>query len=346
MKKITLGCSVIAMTALFLIGCNKKANVAPEQDMEFQSSKDAAFANSLVTEIDIIAGYLGEREYNNSFFNKAPGSAGAITITPDTLNKKLSVTYSGSVTCSDGKRRDGTIVLDYSASNVALYNAKYYRDAGFVAKVTLNNYWVEGWTLDDAVPFVITNNAPFGYDRATTDLSWTLDGYFSVRQDIFVSDSSKSMIWKGKLVKTLTNTEDVNILKANKQFPINWALYNAAGTATAGALVAYTGSVTGVTSRIVSYNMFIDNAKPETALVRDFKCAPEKVLAVTSTPTVVTTTSEWHPFISGVASFTSNGAGTTEPRLIDFGSGEAAPACDNAGFVTIKGITYAIDFKK
>lgn len=351
MKKITLGCSLLAAVALFIASCNKKANVAPEQDMEFKSSKDVAYANSLITEIDIITSYLGEGYTSSTlFFSPAPTSTSlstTYTIVTDhnPVTKTYSVTFTGSVTCRDGKKRNGTIILDYSLSNTT-YSAQVYRDAGFVGKVSLVNYWVDGYYIDDASPFMITNNVPFGYPIASTDLNWTIDGYFSILPEVLADTITKKMIWKGKLIKTLLNTQETNIMAANKQSPINWVAYNAAGTPTAGAMLAYTGTVTGVTAGFVSYSLVIDDTKPDKALVRDFKCMPDRVVGVTTTPTVTAYYSEWHPFVSGVSSFTSFGAGTTEGRVIDYASGEATAPCDNVGTVTIKGVTYPIDFYK
>lgn len=350
MKKITLGCSLLFTAVLFLAGCNKKVNEAPVQDMEFQTSKDATFANSLITEIEIIASYLGEGYTQSTlFFSPAPTPtalpSGSITTNHDPAAKSYSVTYTGSVTCRDGKKRNGTIILDYSQSS-STFSATSYRDAGFVGKVSLVNYWVDGIVIDDATPFVIKNNVPFGYNPASTDLSWTMDGYFSVREQNYLQDSSRNMVWKGTLTKTLVNTENPDVFKPSKVSPINWSAYNAVGSQTAAARVAYTGTVQGVTARFVSYKLVIDDTKPEKAIVRNFGCTPDKVLGVVPTPSVVTYYSEWHPFVSGVASFTSFGAGTTEGRVIDFASGEGSAPCDNAGTVYIKGITYPVDFRK
>ncbi|MBA3662796.1 MAG: hypothetical protein H0W61_01120 [Bacteroidetes bacterium] len=342
MKKITLGFSLLA-AVVFFTGCNKKTNVAPEQDMEFESTKNVTFGNALITEIDIIASYAGEN-YNNSspFFTRLSTNINdSIIVKRDTVTKKLTVTYTGSVTCRDNKKRNGTIVIDYSSSSVT-YGSKFYRDPGYIAKVTLNNYWVDGWYVDDVVPFVITNNIPFGYNLASTSLNWTMDGYFSIKPQV-AADSVNKIVWQGKLTKTLTNTQQV---LSSKLTPINWVTYTVSGTPIAAAKLAYTGTVTGVTSRVISYKFVIDNSKPEQALVRDFSCSTEKIAGVVTTPSVSAIYSEWHPFISGVATFTSFGPGTVEPRVIDYGSGANPGPCDNAGTVTIKGITYNIDFKK
>ena len=348
MKKITLGCSVLAAAALFIIGCNKKTNTAPVADMEFQSSKDAAFATSVVTDMEVIVSYMGENLLTSAYLTPAPGTLPGSTITAssNTLTNVLTINFTNSVTCKDGKKRNGTIVIDYSGSNV-LTGAKFYRDAGFVASVTLNNYQVDNWLVDDVTPFVITTNVPFGYNPATTNLNWTLDGNFTINN---VVDPTLNMTWKGKLIKTLTNTSDVQVFASNKLSPINWVFYvnsipvNGAKIEYKGASAAPAVNVTGVTSVSKNYSLTITDEKP---LTRDFVCSPDKVIAVTSTTiapiTILPVYSEWHPFVKGTASFTT---GTLpDPRVINFGSDDAAP-CDNAGTVTIKGISYPIDFMK
>jgi hypothetical protein len=344
MKKITLGCSVLVAAAMFVVGCNKKTNTAPVADTEFQSSKDATYANSIVTDLEIICSYLGENLLTSAYLTPAPGTAGGSTITTsrDTVNKILTINFTNTVTCKDGKKRNGQIVLNYSASTSSL-GAKFYRDAGFVANVTLNNYSVDGWLIDEVAPFKITNNVAFGFNPATTPLNWILDGNFTIDNP---NDASMSMTWKGKLNKILTNTSEVAL---NKLTPIAWVTYSA-GVALSGAKVEYKGvegtvpNVTGLTSVTKGYSLTIKDDAP---LKRDFTCAPDKVIGVTSTTTTPITVlpiySEWHPFVSGKVSFTTNSL--PDPRLIDFGNEGIAP-CDNAGTVTIKGISYPIDFKK
>jgi hypothetical protein len=350
MKKVTLGCSLLLAATMFFSSCNKKkANEAPAQDMEFETSKYVTFGNNIATEIEIIASYLGENYLTTGYFTPAPGTGSlspsyTITTDRDTTAKKLTITYTGSVTCRDGKKRNGSIVIDYSGSSTTL-GAKFYRDPGFKATISLNNYWCDGWFVDDVNPITVTNNMASNYSPSTDDLNWTMSAFLSIIPEV-PADSVKKIVWNGTLKKTLTNTENTSIMATNKQSPINWVRYNAAGTPTAGAMVAYTGTVTGVTKRIVSYKFEIDSEKPATALTRDFSCSPDKILGVINTPSVVTYYSEFHPFISGKAKFTSLDNGTAEPRYIDYASGEAAAPCDNSATITIKGITYNLDLMK
>ncbi|MEI8137959.1 MAG: hypothetical protein WCH21_11590, partial [Bacteroidota bacterium] len=60
MKKITLGFSILVASAIFITSCNKKTNPAPEADMEFDTTVDATYANTTVTDVDMICGFIGE----------------------------------------------------------------------------------------------------------------------------------------------------------------------------------------------------------------------------------------------------------------------------------------------
>lgn len=343
MKKITLGSSLLLAASLMIVSCNKKTNEAPVADLDFKSAQEASFANSAILDIETIVSYAADNQYTGYYFAVAPGSPSnaAITASNNTTSKILTINYTNSVVCMDGKRRNGEIVIDYSLSNQA-QGADFYRRPGFVGKVTLNNYWVDGIVIDDAAPFVIKNTTPFNFSPSATNQTWTMDGYFSVRNENYMQDSSQNRIWKGILTKTLLNTAEVS---ANQTNPINWVVFTN-GQITNAAKVAYTGTVTGVTSRVVSYSFEIDEKRPERALYRDFKCSPDPLLSVVTTPSYSIQYSQWHPIIGGTAKFVSLGAGTAEPRVLTYGADGGATPCDNAGTVTIKGITYQVDFKK
>jgi hypothetical protein len=157
MKKIIIGCSVLFAAAMVIVGCNKKTNPEPVQDKEFQSSKDAVFANSVAADLEIICSYMGENLLYSAYFFPAPGTApgSTISIVADTTSSspKLEVTYTNSVTCRDGKKRNGTITMKYS-SIPTTDGAKFYRQPSYNATVTLNNYWVDGWLIDDVTPLL------------------------------------------------------------------------------------------------------------------------------------------------------------------------------------------------
>ncbi len=320
MKKITLGFSILAASAVFLTSCNKKVTEAPVADKEFQSSIDASYANTIVTDIDALCGFLGENA-NPKFFNGAPGTP---TITPGNVpNISASMTWpAAGQLCMDGKKRSGSILMTYTYTGPV---APYYRDYGFKAIVTLNNYHVDGWHVDDSTSFIITNLAASANPNpATTKLRWSLEGNFNMTND---ADPTKKMSWIGKLNKTLVNTAQ---LGPNNLTAISWT----------AAICSYEGSFSGVTPGNIAYTYTVGTDKP---LVRNYTCSPDKVLGVSTTPTMSIVNSEFHPFIDGIASFTTVVTGK-EPRSIDFGT-EGTP-CDNSGTITIKGITYEVDFKK
>jgi hypothetical protein len=343
MKKITLGCSMLAAAAMFLSSCNKKTNPEPQQDTEVQSSVDAIYASQTVADLDIIAGFMGENLLNTSYFQQAPGSTGTIIPSRDTAQQILTVIYTNSVTCRDGKKRNGTIALSYSATpgNVL----KYMRKPGFICDVTLNNYYVDGWKVTNVTPLHIVNTSPNPVGSA--NLTWAISGTIGMKN----MATGDSMSWNGKLTKELTNTSTSVVVNPSGLNSINWVptyTTNGAVISPTGAKLAYTGTVTGVTKTSNAYTFIIDQYNETQPLVIDFTCAPDKVLGVyttTTTPVVaIPVYEERHPFISGYASFTTS-AEPTEARKIDFSMNGSA-ACDDKATVVIKGIQYAIDLKK
>ncbi|MDP1802226.1 MAG: hypothetical protein Q8L81_12790, partial [Bacteroidota bacterium] len=295
MKKITLGLSVLAVVALFLTSCNKKEAPAPVADTEFESAVDASYANTIATDIDMIVGFIGENAYPK-FVNVAAGLAQPTIAVDNTVPGQSSMTWpSGGVKCADGKVRSGTIVVTYSFTDI---NASYYRDYGFIAFVSLNNYVVDGWSIDDSTTmpannttprFTITNLAPSANPNpATTKLKWSISGYLNIKN---VADPTKRMVWNGKMNKTISNTSSL-LPPPNNLTPITWTM----------AVVEYDGEFKGVTPGNVPYTYTVGTEKP---LVRNYTCSPDKVLGFTTTPSVSVVNSEFHPFISGVASFTT-----------------------------------------
>lgn len=329
MKKITLGFSILVASAIFVTSCNKKVTEAPVADKEFDSSVDASYANTIATDIDAICGFLGENAYVK-FFNVAVGGS---TITPNNVvGVSSTFTWPANTKCADGKVRSGSIVMTYSFTDI---NANYYRDYGFIGYVTLNNYVVDGWKVDDSTTyplnnttprFTITNKLPgSNFNPLTTKLKWSIEGYLNITN---VADPSKTMVWDGKLTKTIANTAQLLPLP-NALTPITWTM----------AVVEYEGTVKGTTPGNVAYTYTVNEGKP---LLRDYTCSPDKVLGINTTPSVSVINSEFHPFINGVASFTT---ASKDPRVIDYGS-EGSQPCDNSGIISIKGISYPVDFKK
>jgi len=331
MKKITLGFSILAAaTSIFMASCNKKVTEAPVADKEFDSSVDASYANTIATDIDAICGFLGENAYVK-FFNVAVGAA---TITPNNIvGVSSTFTWPANTKCADGKVRSGSIVMTYSYTDI---NASYYRDYGFIGYVTLNNYVVDGWEVDDSTTYPLNNSTPrftitnmlpgSNFNALTTNLKWSIEGYLKMKN---VADPSKTMVWDGKITKTVKNTASLVPLP-NALTPITWTM----------AVVQYEGTVKGTTPGNVPYTYTVDAGK---GLIRDYTCSPDKMLGINTTPSVSVISSEFHPFISGTASFTTSAK--EDPRVIDYGSEGTAP-CDNSGIISIRGISYPVDFKK
>jgi hypothetical protein len=335
MKKIALSFSILAAVVLFAANCKKKEkNVAPEPDLELQSAKDVTFAMQAISDIDILCGFLGEnRALVASPFLATATSVGPYTPQRDTT-KRIVIAGFNNTTCLDGHVRNGSIFMYFDNSPIT---AQYYRDFGYKARVSLVNYRVDDWKINTTgfSQINIENLAPAAnYDPKTTNLSWRLVGDITLTHP---TDSNKNMHVNFNLVKTLLNTATPTVFPS-KTSAITWSL----------ALIDYKGVLKGETSRIVPFTYSIN---PSEGIARTFSCTPDKIygIGVSAVPpnTVSAQASAYHPFINGTASFTT---AALYPRVIHYGQEERVENvdanCDNAGTVTIKGISYPIDFIK
>lgn len=326
MKKITLGFSILVASAIFITSCNKKTNPAPEADMEFDTTVDATYANTTVTDVDMICGFIGESVAVPKF---VAALAGYPTPTVSVAGLATTITWAPGTKCSDGKTRSGSIVL----SNPNPVN--YYRDYSYVGTATLNNYIVDGWLVDDSTALVIKNLATLAnQSAASVDLRWSITGNINMTN---VADPAKKINWNGSLNKKIVNTKSLVPLP-NALTAITWSM----------AVVEFEGSFKGFTIGNIPFTYTIGTTdatskEVKNPLVRDYTCSPDKVIGVVTTPSIAPVVSEFHPFIHGTASFTTS---TKEVRTIDFSDGTDARPCDNSGMVIIKGIAYKIDFKK
>jgi hypothetical protein len=339
MKKFILGAAAIVTVAIFVACDNKKSVAEPVQDTEFQSTKDVTFANATAIELAQIAAYMGEAQLTYSYLLTAPGSSGAITTTVLSATH-YQVTYSLNPMCRDGKRRNGTVDL-YISSNPTNFNANAFRDPGFVGTMSLTNFSVDGWLINNVDPignpFKVYNTTAFTYSPQNTNLKWTITGKLTMEHP---TDDAKDISWDGNFEQTLANTNNAFVFPPTKLVPIVWSSTNTANC----AKLEYTGSSKGVTGASSAYTFSIT----EKPLVRDFSCSPDKVLGViqtTAAPGLIPVYSEWHPFIGGIASMTTALAKEKEARKIDY-STDGANSCDNAGKVTIKGVDSPVDFPK
>jgi hypothetical protein len=350
-KKLTLRLSILTFSVILLTACPKPdPSPEPVADTEVESAIDVSFANYIMTDVDMICSFLGENSLYQHFYVNVPGTeappTGTFTPIRDTGAKALVMAFN-KTKCMDGRLRDGSVAMYYGKDETnpnANDNSKYYRDFGFVGKFSLSEYKVDGWLIkpySGAKAYVYNKLTTDKYDPKQTNLTWLITGDFIM---VHPTDTNKNIVWHGELYKTLANTSDPKVFNPSKQAAITWSL----------ATVHYHGKVEGMTSRTVPFRMEINAATP---LVRDFTCFPDKVLTVVATPTtggnVVLTQrfEEHHPFIKGIASFTT-GYNTDDekyPRQIYYGN-EGSPLlpaqCDNTGEVLIKGISYKVNFRK
>lgn len=342
MKKITLSFSVLAVSAALFSGCGKKVTpTAPVADTELQTSIDASHALFMVTDAEMIGAFISDNTLIPDFYMPSAVSIGSVSPVQNLDAEFISFGFNRT-TCLDGRLRDGTVILDRAIDPVlnsnANANSRYYRRFGFSCKLTLSEYTVDGWRIvttngDNSVegqPCVVINKLDAeNWNPATTNLTWSIKGNFKIKK------GADSMFIHVDLTKTLLNTSDASVFPVNKT-NIKWV----------NATVGYSGKVSGVTFGNVPFNMEI---LPEQQIKRDFKCFPDKisgvVLGAAGSTTVSPRYEEFHPFITGVASFTT---AQLYPRQIYYGGSEydGEGQCDNSGAVLIKGISYPVDFKK
>jgi hypothetical protein len=335
MKKL-----ILLLPILFFIGtgCKKKKDdpkpdpTTEPYDAELETSKNTVFANQLAIEVEQLASCLGEGQfYNGNPFAPDPSSGGVYSYTVLSSNH-YQITYSGSVTCMDGRVRNGVVDLYYASSPVS-YSANALRDPGFVATVFLTSFSVDGWSITANTPLIITNLNSFSWSPASTNLIWKIEGDLNMTN---LTDASKNMSWKGTYYKTLTNTTDPSVFAPTKLLPINWmATYNGSTTVNPGAQVSYTGSCSGKSNGSTNYTFTVG-----TPVKIDFGCAPGgTIAAITGSNGTTYIYSQWHPFTGGKADM--NSSNVPDKRTIDFESG-----CDNSGKVYIRFDSYSIDFRR
>jgi hypothetical protein len=336
MKKVQLGFSILAVSALLVLGCNKKDNIAPEPDTEFESAVDVTWANMVITDLDQICAFVGENDMYPKFYQAAPGQS-TITVTRDTVAKYLFVSFN-KTKCLDGRLRDGTILMNYK-HNGGDPNARYYHDYGFEGNVQLANYKIDGWLIKQTNTFFVRNKVePIDWKPQNgIKLTWQLTGEFIM---VHPTDTTKNIQIYCDYTKVLLGTSNPSIFPVSKQAAINWTM----------STIAYKGTSFGKIGTTEFKFEFID--KESSPVIRDFTCYPDKVVGISvgtatnsSAPVVTPRFEEYHPFIGGAANFTTS---TLYPRVIHYGSETAGVAnqCDDEGVVTIKGISYPVNFVK
>lgn len=335
MKKIATKFSAIALMALALTSCNKKANVAPEADKEFQSAVDASAAAMIVTDIDMIVAQASEYSYMSFYSTFTSTTTNVATLNRDTTNNINTITFNNSIG-ADGKVRNGKILVDYTKCSTGTITAggqQYIRNPNHMSVVTFVNYSVGKYRIKDSSTFKVINTTPAGYTRSVTPLSW------SIIASVYLSDTTDNnasrqmdLSFNGTLTKQLTNSTS-NTIHPSSNLPIVWTTTNNAKSSSAiNAIVSYKGpaaGITGVTSKSTAYKFVIDDTKP---LIRNFGCSPDYYI-----------NKEQHPFINGKVAFTT---GDKSIRTVYYGDANGNAFCDNSGIVYIDGLSYNVDFDK
>ncbi len=359
MKKVALAFSILITTGVFvLMSCNKKANTVPDQDTEVQSAVLASYMNYVVSDIDMMISFMGENRYNDHFYAEYPNShlpdlTGTVTAIRDTTSSAsqgyLRMSFNKTL-CKDGRRRDGSVQLTYTISSDDP-NAKYMHSPQFQGVVQFSAFNIDSFNVnlntDDGGFMRIKNTTAKGFNPKNTNITWDIEGKLKFTH---LYNPKKNMTWEGHWTKTLANTSSTAAVVTTTS-AINWF----------GAVVNYKGTTMGkvpiadadgkIIKEMVPFNMKFNSEYPVT---RSFTCSPDPIGGVTYTTgannsaTMIAIQSQYHPFVSGIASFT---IGDNYPREIYYGNeGQkallATPQCDNAGEVLIKGISYRVDFMK
>lgn len=309
--KRTAGLTMVILFSLVLTvsSCRKKEpEPEPVPDTEQSTAADNNLAEGTAADIDAMGSQASENSELSTFRMNGNGmySSNVLTVAPCATvstvpaSRVFTVDFGSSCIGRDGRVRSGKLVYDFSASPTS---AIYYRNPGFIMKVTSYNYIVNGHQVN-IINKTVKNTTPINLPSTPnpgTNLTW------SVNANISITKSGGGVItWLCNRTKELTNTNDTNCYRG-QSLHIIWAK----------AIVKLNGSASGVNARNESY------ASVATNVVRDFNCSPDLQHP------------HRHPFISGTVSYTP---GTRPVRLINYGNG----ACDLNATVTINGVSYNI----
>lgn len=352
--------SLLLGLVLLNASCKPREIKAPEPDLDTESATEAMWALLAVTDIEQMAAFTGEDQLIDHFYKADPGvaSTGTVTATRNPDANMLNVSFNQSQ-CADGKFRSGTVFTEYGYSessntkpyytlyNVPNTNPRFYHEFGFLGRLSLVDYNVNGWTIkvDSSVSsYAVVYNymKKSDYDPRLEPLKMRFVGSFVL---FHPTDASKNMTLKCDLIKTVVNSTSPQVFAAtttNKTPPVKWLLAN----------VSYAGKVEGTSAVGRPYRLQIDENHP---LTRDFTCFPDKVSNIalasgTGTQSISSFIEEFHPFNAGVVSFTTSIDSKEQyPRMIFMGNEgnlDLPSQCDNSGEILIKGISYKIDFRK
>jgi hypothetical protein len=308
---------ILLVVSVLVTFCKKPAKEATDPyvySSDIQTSKDLTAATFIVTDIDMLAGFLGENDLFNHCYLPQPGSS-TMSVTRDTSAKIFLAAFNNSK-CVDGKTREGSVFFSYNVPGQDNAAAQYYREFGFTCMVNFSDYKVNGWKIElmnASVPAVIKNTVSSSqYDPKVTNLTWEFSGKLKLTN----LSNGNFIYWEGTLKKMLLNTSDPAVFNPNKQSAINFNK----------ARIVYGGSFSGTTSDLLSYTVVIDDGNP---ILRDLNCA----FVPGGSPGVT----HYHPFIGGMmAANVSN----FHPRTIWFGPNGT---CDNMAVISFKGENHEIE---
>lgn len=293
------------------------------------------------------------------------------------------------VICADGRKRGGTLGVGFSVSkspspnngyppkytNRVNENSIWFRRYGFTGYLSFNNYTVDDWEIrntdgnyrDPEGGGDVFNNTVIANeltsDKFDGKITWSIKGSFKVKKgnDSTLCSVNLTKVLRRDLLSTSIQTVVYGPATGGTAAdpPIKWGYIATEADGKKGAIVGegvkvgYYGTVTGITSDGKSFNYEI---KESEMLIRDFGCYPDKISSVNwgTANTFTLSQEEYHPFISGIASFTTDITNVYSkekpdgiyPRRIYYGGEDGSKPCDNSGTVLIKGISYPIDFIK
>ncbi|HPQ09177.1 MAG TPA: hypothetical protein PK995_08135 [Bacteroidia bacterium] len=299
MKKIIL---IIGIAGLALNACKKNSPEPQTPDSDVTYAKDAVQSYETMNDVFLMAALTRDTYTSTPFF----GSTG-VTIKKDTVAKVDTLIFSNA-NGTDGNTRNGVILINYSASTL---NAKYIRQPGFKATVTLQNYVINTTTVSSN-PIIITNTTPNGFNPNTTKLSWS-----AAYTNFTINDGTRSVVINNATHSiALNNTNDPNVYNSTGNIPIQWQNAN----------INLTGNAVALNNK-GAFNVTFNNPSTD-FLYRDFKnCAPEALLKPGK-----------HPFIKGLI-YVKPIKPAKNTQFVNLGEG----TCDYNIKVTIDGISYQTD---
>ncbi|MFO0435145.1 MAG: hypothetical protein ACK5ZT_07855, partial [Sphingobacteriaceae bacterium] len=151
--------------------------------------------------------------------------------------------------------------------------------------------------------------------------------------------------WVGNLNKTLVNSTTSSSIHPSSLLPIRWITgmfgvqtgtantsNNAVNPNGVNAIVKYSGSATGFTTKDGAQSTYSFTILDGKELYRNFGCSPDYYI-----------NPEQHPIRKGVVEFKT---GDKAVRTVYYGDEKNNEYCDNSGIIYINGISYTVDFWK